>query len=211
MLRKKNRNYLTSIFLFCFCSVLFAGCTHNVNVPLKPNYGDSLTKEGTLSSVKTPVTLLKGSFTDKRADTSKLAMFKQQAHTFNLHADRPIGDVIFDGLKELFLNSGHKFTDSAPADVRVDISLLNISASRNAGMVRVTASSSIQIKLSFTDMEDNVIYTEIYNGTDDRGHAMVGTMNMVYESIDAAIVNCINNVGKDENLANALRKLGIAS
>jgi hypothetical protein len=51
------------------------------------------------------------------------------------------------------------------------------------------------------------LFSEIYNGKDERERAMVGTMSMVEESMDAAIVNCINAVGKDSDLAKALKKL----
>ncbi len=213
MLRERFRDpVFSAFFLFCCCSLLLIGCTHTVNVPLKPNYEESLAKENALSSVTPPIALVKGGFADKRADTSKLATFKQQVHTFNLYGERPLEEVIFDGLKELFSNSGHTFNVSGSGDARVDVALLNLSASRNAGMVDVTASSSIQISLRFTNLNaNNVIYSEIYNGSDDRGRAMVGTMDMVYESINAAIVDCINSVGEDESLVKALKEIDSAS
>lgn len=211
MARGKWGKYFTLAFLFC-CLFLLTNCAHTVSVPLKPNFEENLTKENTLSTIRPSITFLKGNFVDERADKSKLTTFKQQVHTYDLFPERPVDEVIFDGMQSLISNSGHMFNISGPANVRVDITLLNIQAARNTEMFEVTASSKIQLKIDFIDPESNyLIYTDIYNGTDDRGRAMVGTIDMVFESIDAAIINCINNVGKDGNLASALKKYNSTS
>ena len=180
------------IIPFIISLFILIQCTHYVKVPLQPNYEENLIKENALSSVQPAIKFKKGKFTDKRADTSNLSTFKQQANTFILNAERPVDEAIFDGLKALLSGSGHEWSESDTTEVRIDMQLLSLHASRNAGMVTVTASSNIQIKLDFVSMKtDEIIYTGIYNGIDDRGQAMVGLMSMVIKSIDASIIDSI--------------------
>jgi uncharacterized lipoprotein YajG len=185
--------------------LVLGNCTHKVTLDLQPNFSAKLEKQNALT-IQPAIKFFKGNFQDKRTDISKLATFKQQVHTYNLFAGRPIEDAIFEGLQQLFTGSGHEWGNDTTPEVRVNLQLLNVQASRNAGFVKVTAASSIQIKLDFVDAEGKVIYSEVYNGKDDRGQALVGFMNMVKKSVDDSIINCINNVGKDEDLARALKK-----
>lgn len=182
-------------------------CTHTETFKLKPDFGATLAKQTALSTVQPAVKLARGKVADKRADISKLASFKQGMHTFNVFGARPIEDVVSEGLAKLFTTSGHEWVDASAAEVRVDLQILSVNTGRNAGFVSVGASSSIQIKLDFVDAKTSQsLFSEIYNGKDERQRAMVGTMSMVEESMDAAIVDCINAVGKDADLAKALAK-----
>ncbi len=188
--------------------LVLTSCTHKVYVSLQPPYDVGLVTENALSSIQPAIKFFKGKFEDKRADISKLTSFKQEVHSFNLYGKRPVEDAIFEGLQKLVTGSGHEWTDSETAEVRIDLQLLNVQSRRNAGFVKVSASSSIQIKLDFVNPKtDEVVFSDVYNGTDDRGRAMIGLMDMVKKSIHAAIVNCINNVGKDSDLAKALKKV----
>ncbi len=185
--------------------LLVSGCAHTVHVPLNPSFQSGLSKTNALVSVRPPVTVGAGRYSDARPDTSKLAMFKQQMHTYNLYGDRPVSQVVFQGLHTLFTDAGHTWNDAADAPLRLDVQLLSVQASRNAGMIAVGAESAIQIKLDVMDARQNrVLYTQIYNGTDKRSQALVGFMGMVRASINQSILNCVNEVGKDEKLAAAL-------
>lgn len=191
------------VALFAF---IFVGCSHTVKVALRPNFDADLPKENQLVTVKPAVGFVQGKFSDKRSDTSKLTTFKQGVHTFNLYEERPLDEAFFEGLKALFTHAGHTWADSGEAAVRVDLQMLNFQASRSAGLVKVGANSSVQIKLDFVNAKTgNVIYAQIYNGVDKRARSMVGTMGMVKESIDASIIDCVENVGSDEALAAALK------
>jgi hypothetical protein len=189
-------------------AVLVAACTHTVTFKLKPDFGAGVSKQTALSQVQPGIKFALGKVADKRADISKLSTFKQGAHTFNVFGARPIEEVVAEGLGKLFTFSGHEWVDASAAEVRVDLQILSVSTGRNAGFVTVGASSGIQIKLDFVDMKTSqTLFSEIYNGKDERERAMVGTMSMVEESMNAAIVNCINAVGKDSDFAKALKKL----
>lgn len=193
-----------TVLLFC---VLVSSCSHTVNVALRPDYENSLYPDNEIAKLETPVSFGKGLAEDKRADKTRLTTFKQGVHTYNLYEERPISEVIFEGLKTLLLKSGHQWGDSTTAEIRVDLQVLGFSAARNAGFVKVGATSGIQIKLDFVDTATNdLLYSQVYNGKDERDRALVGTMGMVEESIDASIVDCLNNVGNDTALLEALQK-----
>jgi hypothetical protein len=181
-----------------------AGCTHNVNVALAPDYGTGIIANNALAAVRPPQQFRRGQFADRRADTTRLASFKQGVHTYNMRAERRPQDALYDGVRALLVQSGHTWSDTGMAGVRVDLQLLSVEASRNAGLVRVGANSRIQIKLDFVSPDGRVLHTDIYNGTDDRSQALIGLMGLVRASIDASLVNCLNAVGSDTRLAAAL-------
>ena len=190
-------------------AVTLTACTHTVRLALQPQFDPGLGPASTLAAARPAVHALAGQYADKRADTTMLASFKQGVHTYNLYGERPIRDALFDGLRALFVRAGHTWGDSAGARVRVDVELLNVQASRNAGLVSVGANSSIQMKVDFVEIPTGrTVYSEIYNGTDKRSQALVGFMGMVKGSLDQSIINCIKSIGDDAKLADALRQLG---
>lgn len=191
--------------------LLLAGCAHTVKVPLHPSFDSTAPQANALSSVRPALSVAEGGFTDSRSDTTKLATFQQGAHTFNLYGDRPVSQALSEGLQSLFTRAGHQWSKGGDAQVRVDVQLLSFSAARNAGFVAVGASSALQVKLDVFDAKQGKqIYSQVYNGSDKRSQALVGLMSMVNSSINQSIVNCLEEVGRDERLAVALRALNAA-
>ncbi len=192
-------------------ALLAFGCAHTVKVPLRPAFDTGVAESSALKSVQPPMRFRSGKFTDSRGDTTKLAMFQQQMHTYNLYGERPMSEVLFEGLGVLISRADHRWNEGAEPQVQVDVVLLSVQAARNAGMIAVGASSSVQVKLDFVDPRANrILYSGIYNGSDKRSQAMIGLMGMVRASIDQSILNCLNEAGKDEKLAEALRSLSTA-
>ena len=192
--------------LYPLAALVLAACTHRVPVALNLASPDSAVSGAALATVRPPLSFRRGEFADKRSDTSRLATFKQQAHTYNLYGDRPMQEVLYDGLRAVLTSAGHRWaSDSAPA-IRLDVQLLNVQASRNAGMINVGASSSIQVKVDFVDAATGQpIYSEVYNGSDERARAMIGLMGMVRESLNASLAKCLTAVAQDPKLAAALQ------
>ena len=52
-----------------------------------------------------------------------------------------------------------------------------------------------------------MLYTNIYSGTDKRDQAMIGMMGMLKDSIDAALIRCMQSVVDDGELVKALGKI----
>lgn len=199
---------MRQISLCVLAAFMAVSCTHRVPVMLSASPASDALSNGELASVRPALVFRRGSFADKRADTTKLAMFKQGVHTYNLHAERPVQDALFDGIGALLTGAGHRWADAdTAAAIRIDLQLLNLQASRNAGLINVGASSSIQLRLDFADARTGqAIYSEIYNGTDERARAMIGLMSMVRESLNASVVNALTTIGRDPKLAAALRR-----
>ena len=200
---KINKLVIIPVIMVLF----FVGCTQTVLVPLTPYYPTGIFSATELASFDTPLQFIKGDFEDKRADASMYATFKQQAYTYQLFTERPVEEVIYNGLAVMLKQAGHSWSDDEAGQIKVNLQLLSTTASRNAGMVMVGATSSIQIKLDIIDNNSsNLVYSQIYNGNDERSQAMIGLMDMVKESVDASIINCIYNVSNDTLLTQALKK-----
>lgn len=184
---------------------LMAACTHRVDVALRPNFGAELKPGRELGKVVPAVMFSRGEFVDKRPNPTQLASFKQQTHTYNLYEERPIADALYEGLKAAVTASNHIWSDTTAGDVKVNLTFINLQAARNAGMVSVGATSSIQVKADFLNAKTgDVVYSNIYTGSDERSKAVVGLMSMVRASIDASIVRCVQSITDDQGLAKAL-------
>jgi len=194
------------IFLLLILAVL-AGCTHKVNVALRPDYDATLQPGNELSKVKPAIQFFKGEFADKRSDPSKLTGFKQAMHTYNLYEERPVEEAIFEGLEVLITTSGHQWSKTEEGEVKTNLQFINCQADLNTSLLSiVSATSGVQIKLDFVDAKTgDVIYTNIYSGNDERS-LFIGYIGMMKKSIDASIINCIQSVGDDADLARALMK-----
>lgn len=194
------------IFLILILVVL-AGCTHTVNVALRPNFGATLQPGNELSNVEPAIQFFKGEFADKRPDPSSLARFKQGLHSYTLYEERSVEEALFEGFGVLIETSGHKWSSTEEGEVKVNIEFINLTAARAAGLIEVSATSGIQIKVDFLDAKTgDMIYTNIFSGADNRKQALIGLMGMVKDSIDWSIVKCIQSVGDDAGLSSALKK-----
>jgi uncharacterized lipoprotein YajG len=197
------------LLLVAFVALVFvSACARSVNVALLPDFKAEIQKGNELSKVTPALRFFKGGFTDKRQDVTVLTRFKQGTITYNLHEERPMADVLFEGLLVALTASNHKWDDGTVGEVKVNVTFINLQAVRNAGFIKVGATSSIQIKVDFVDAKaGTLIFSNVYSGTDERDQAMFGTMGMVKSSIDASIVRCIQSVTDDAELAAALGKL----
>ncbi len=187
--------------------LVLISCTHQVPVALRPEYKTAVARSAELAAVQPTLSFGRGFYADRRPDTTMLATFKQGANTYHLFGQRPIADALYEGLMVLVTSAGHRWLppDSGLPDLRLDLQLLSLQAARNAGFINVGATSSIQFKLDVVDARTGQqVYSNIYNGTDQRSQAMLGLMSMVRESIDASIVNSINSVGADAKFAAAI-------
>jgi len=183
-----------------------AACAHTTNVPLRPNFAAELKPGQALANVSPAMTFVRGEYADRRPDPTRLAQFKQGIHTYTLREERPLADVLYEGLASVLTTSRQRWGEGA-GDIRVNLTFLNLSAARNAGMVNVGATASVQIKADFVNAGNgNLIYSNVYSGSDERSQAMVGGMGMVLSSIDAAITRSIQSIADDAALAAALAR-----
>jgi hypothetical protein len=184
--------------------MVLAGCTHTVNMALRADFGAHLRGQNDLAGVSPSIIFSQGEFSDRRPTPQFLTTFSQGVHTYNLIEERPIEDALFQGLEALMVSSGHDWSEEG-GSVKVNLEFVSLQASRNAGFINVGASSMVQIRLEFVEADtDQAIYSETYVGQDERSQALIGLMDMVRSSVDQSMVNCIQSVGDDEALAQAL-------
>lgn len=196
-----------NLFFLFLILIISAGCTHNVDVALRPDYGTKIISGEGLSRVTPQITFARGEFIDARPNPNVLAEFKQGMHTYYIREERPVDEAFYEGLEILVTSSGHYWDNRGEGDIKIDLEFKTCSASRATGFVTVSAQSSVEIFLEFVDTETGeVIYSDYYKGSDQRSQAMIGLIGMVKYSIDASIVRCVQNVGNDRSLAKVLKE-----
>ncbi len=186
-----------------------AGCTHSVNVDLQPRFDPGVSPDDVLATVQPPVTFVRGTFTDRSAgaEEERIAQFKQGIHTYNLFPERPVEEALFDAVQATLEESGQQWLAAGGGDVRVDLELLDLEASRHAGFINVGARSRVQLRAIFVDPEtEREIYSNVYTGSDERQQALIGLMGMVRESLNTALGECARSMAGDEALAAAIAR-----
>ncbi len=193
-----NKFKILSIFgamiLLVRCSIPI----QRVEVDLYPNFVEYSKKENALSMIQSTIAFSMGDFVDKRLDTTNLATYRRELNTYCVYAKRPVDATIFKGIKSLITLSGHEWVDKGPAEIQVNLRLLNAHADRTSTLGRY--SSGIQIRLDFVNTStDEIIYSGTYKGIYNKGWTIV-------ESIETSIINCVNSIGMDKELAKILKK-----
>lgn len=189
---------------FVLISLILCSCSHVEKVTIKANPENIITKT-VLKEISPPLRFTRGKYEDKRADFSYLAKWSEGMNTWTLYEDTPIEDVIFDGLKTLFFNSGLAWVNKDSSEIIINVTLLGVVTIRTPKFFSEEINSGIQIKLDFIyAASGKQIYSNIYNGTnEDQGFII---MSDIEKSINESLINCINSVGMDkelkENLSN---------
>jgi hypothetical protein len=198
---------------FMLILVLFGlfgvGCTHNWNVTLQPNYERVLSPENQLDKLERKLFFSQGVFVDNRSDTSSLVVVKAGGIKYKFHEKPPAEIVFYEELKYLMTSSGHKWQPVKESDVKIDLTFLACNAEVKTGWVFTGATSSLQFKLDFIDAKtDALIYSNTYSDNGMYRQPMAGLIkNMVMNAIHRSIIKCINDVGDDRRLADALAKM----
>lgn len=178
--------------------MILCSCSYVEKVTIKADPENIITKT-VLRDIKPPLKFTRGKYEDKRADFSYLAKWSEGMYTWTLYEETPIEDVIFDGLRTLFIHSGLAWVNNDTSDIIINVTLLGVVTTRNHIIFSDEIYSSIQIKLDLIyAASGKLIYSNIYNGTnEDNGFI---TISDVEKSINESLINCINSVGMDKEL-----------
>lgn len=197
------------MLIFVLFGLFGVGCTHNLNVTLQPHYEMVLSPKNQLAKLERKLVLSQGVFVDNRSDTSSLVVVKKSGHTYNFHEKPPAEVVFYEELKYLMTSSGHKWQAVDESDVKIDLTFMTCNAEAKTGWVFVGATSSLQLKLDFIDRKtDSLIYSSTYSDNGMYRQPMGGIVkNMVMNAIHRSIIKCINDVGDDRRLADALAEM----
>jgi uncharacterized lipoprotein YajG len=195
------------VFALALVLVFVAACRPRIPIVMRPNFKAQLQKGHELPNVTPAILFCKGEFTDKRPDMTKLASLSSDMVTYDLYEERPVADVLFEGLSAAVTASGHKWSDVPDGEVKVNISFLSLKVAESEGLVVVATMSAIQVNIDFVDAKKgDMIYTNVFRGNDERSPLVMSFMRKVTDSIDASIIRCIQSVVDDAELAKALKK-----
>ena len=191
----------TLLLVLLGTSVLMSSCSSpRLTVVIAPDYEAYLKGENVLSSLDKTLAFGRGRFMDKRKDPSYVGFFSGVGNATLVYTDQTADDILFEGLKNIFTRSGHRWADPPDTDVLIDIILQEMVATE--GMLPATrtqtAKARLDVQLSFVNSAtDRVFYTSSYSGSSTRPYD-------VKERVQMAIISCMDNVGNDLKLARAI-------
>ena len=197
----RGRSIKKTLFFVLLTAVVFmSSCSSHLTVVIAPDYETYLKGENVLSALDKTFSFSRGRFMDKRKDTSYVGFYSTgySATVTLVNTEQAAEDILFDGLKNVFTRSGHKWTDPPEADILVDIILQEMAAGEGGieGAKYLTAKLDAQI--SFVDSAtERVFYTSSYAGSSASPYDMTQRLQM-------AIISCMDNVGNDLKLARAI-------
>lgn len=197
---KGEKFYLAMVSLLCL--VIFSACApRKYIVDLNPNaFKESYVKENALSSVTPKINFSQGEFTDSRADKTAFGRSKR----YIILTENEFSTAFFDGLEEYFTSSGQNWSDVGSGDIKINVELLETQSEMITGFWVVNWTSTVITKLTFVDIGRNEsIYQQTYTGKYDF-RSPVGHESIFKRSVNQAIVDCINKIGEDQALKNAL-------
>ncbi|MCL5991864.1 MAG: hypothetical protein M1419_07155 [Bacteroidetes bacterium] len=195
------------VILLLSISLILCSCSHVENVTIKADPEKIITKT-VIKEITPPLKFARGKYEDKRADFSYLAKWSEGMNTWTLYEETPIEDVIFDGLRTLFMHSGLAWVNKDSSEIIINVTLLGVVAIRTPKIFSEEIISSIQIKLDFvSSASGKQIYSNIYNGTNEDYGFII--MSDVEKSINESLINCINSIGLDKGLKENLSNIKI--
>lgn len=197
------------VLMFIFLSFFAIGCAHNVNVSLQPIHENMPSSDNQLQKLGDKIVFSQGNFIDSRPDPSKLLVIKGGGHTFNYYENPRVEVVLYDELKNLVTSSGHQWDNVERSDVKIDITFIACNAESKTGWVFVGATSYLQFKLDFIDTKRNqMLYSNTYSNNGMYRQPMAGIpKRMVTNAVSSSISKCIDEVGEDRKLAEALAQM----
>ena len=135
---------------------------------------------------------------DKRKDPTYVGAYLGSGLYTLVYTEQAGDDILFEGLKNVFVRSGHKWTDPADADILVDIILHELVAMDKGIEISKYQTGSLDVQISFVDRaSEQVFYTNRYSGSS-------ATPYNIAERLQLVIISCMDNVGSDVKLARAI-------
>jgi len=119
-----------------------------------------------LKSIKSKLIFCQGNFLSSFKDNEMLIHQKAGVHTYNYLPGRPVKDVMFNGIENLFNQSGQQWsTTPINADIRVDVNFKSMYCADFNIIIGYDAITSIIAKVDFYSVKkDSLIYSQEYQG-----------------------------------------------
>ena len=184
------------------CSFLMVGCgPKEYTVNLNPNAFSTLyVTDNAVSSVEPRVAFSRGDYVDSRENQEAFGTSK----AFIILTDNEFSDAFYDGLRALFESSNQSWAGVGEGDIKVNVELLETQSELKTGFWVIRVLSRVLVKATFVDMKtDESIYQQTYEGYSDIV-SPAGHVSMFKMVVSKSIVDCINKIGSDQGLHDAL-------
>ena len=155
--------------------LILTGCSHTELVRFTPNYSelyntrDYKATDNKLKELKTKLMFCKGKYSSGKKDSDPLASTQLTLfHSYNFYPNRPLNEILFEGIKNLIEKSGHLWdTTATKNDIRVDVKYLSFGIPDHySEMIGYDAQTMISVRIEFYDNNKNIlIYGNNYYGT----------------------------------------------
>jgi hypothetical protein len=184
------------------CLSLVVGCgPQKYTVNLNPNaFSGMYVTSNAVSEMQPPVAFSRGDYVDSRPNKEAFGVSKH----YIILTDNEFRDAFYDGLKKFLESSKQSWADSGPGDVKMNVELLQTQSELLTGFWVLRFVSKLSTRITFVDAKTNrEIYTATYDGYSDIV-SPVGHVSMFKMVVNKSIVDCINKIGQDKQLHDAL-------
>jgi len=186
------------------CLFVLSSCgARNYTVNLNPNaFRGSYLTNNEVSSIAPAIQFTRGTYIDKREDKEHFGTSRR----YNILTDNEFSDAFYDGLEAFLTSSNQLWGDIEKSDIKVDVELLETQSELIQGFWLIRYMSRLSTKIKFIDLKTNkTIYEQTYNGYSDI-KTPAGHESMFKLVVNKSIVDCINKIGMDKELYEALIK-----
>ncbi|MCK5345472.1 MAG: hypothetical protein KAR20_18815 [Candidatus Heimdallarchaeota archaeon] len=170
-------------------------------------YSNRYTTNNIISTKPPPsITFSEGDYIDKRKNKEYFGL-SRGGHIIS--TDNDFKEAFYDGLKIFIQSSNQSWADNGEGDIKIDVELLETNSDIIKGFWAGRHTSSVSIKTKFIDLKNNTtIYQKIYEGSSFLMVAPAKKGSLV-SVVNMSIINCINKIGMDQKLNEALTKMTI--
>jgi uncharacterized lipoprotein YajG len=186
--------------------MVFAGCQSALNIMYEP----VADPENLLSSVS-PAAVKLLAFEDRRDETDKSELvggIKRSVYSriYDVKSDRPVSEVVRDAIKAELQKRGYSFTD-ANEDVSIGGEIRKFWIHTDVSSEDWDIIGEVSILLKVTDASDGSMKIfGPYKGKNEEKRYLEPDNITMDRIIEAALADAIAKMGKDPDLASALRK-----
>ncbi len=198
------KNISTLIILMLSLLLLTSCGAKRYTVNLNPNaFQGAYLTDNAISAITPPIKFSRGTYIDKRSSKE----FFGSSKAYIILTDNEFSDAFYDGLKAFLISSNHSWENIETLDIKIDVELLDTQSEFIMGMWVIQFNSSVSTKISFIDLKtDKTIYQQTYNGS-SLIRSPAGHESMFKAVVNKSIVDCINKIGMDKELYEALVKM----
>lgn len=184
------------------CLFLMLGCgPKNYTVNLNPNaFSQLYVADNAVSAIEPRITFSRGDYLDARENKEAFGTSKHHI----VLTDNEFSEAFYDGLKAFFEASNQSWAGIEEGDIKVNVELLETQSELKTGFWVIRVLSKLSTRITFIDVKTNkTIHQQTYEGYSDIV-SPVGHVSMFKMVVNKSIVDCINKIGMDEELRDAI-------